>query len=105
MPLKSEDRRHYRSIGHHLRPIILIGASGLSPAVLEEVERALNDHELIKVKIAGEDRQARQALSAELVAATGAEQVQSIGRTLLIVRRVSQPNPRLSNILRHSGGA
>ncbi len=105
MSLKSEDRKHYRSIGHHLRPIILIGSAGLSEAVLTEISRALDDHELIKLKIASEDREARAALIVELVAATGAELVQSLGRTVLIVRRVAQPHPRLSNILRHSGGA
>ena len=72
----------------------------LSENVMLELERALNDHELVKIKLAVGSREARQAVAEEVCQALGAQQVQSIGNVLLIVRRSEQPDPRLSNLIR-----
>ncbi len=57
--LSIQERKRLRQIGHALNPVVMIGGQGLTEGVIEETNRALNDHELIKVKIAGEDREAR----------------------------------------------
>lgn len=103
MTLTSRQRRDFRRIGHHLQPVVIIGDGGLSEGVLAEVERALSDHELIKVKLPAGDREARGVLAGELCAASGAELVQSIGRVVLIHRAAEDPDPRKSNVLRHQG--
>ena len=54
--LSIHERKRLRQIGHALNPVVMIGGQGLTENVIEETNRALNDHELIKVKIAGEDR-------------------------------------------------
>ena len=58
----SKELRQLRALAHKLRPVVTIASKGLSPTVLEELERALNDHELIKVKVAVGDRDQREAV-------------------------------------------
>lgn len=76
--LSIHERKRLRQIGHVLNPVVMIGGQGLTDAVIEETLRALNDHELIKVKVAGEDREARAAVIDAIVEATGAEAVQKL---------------------------
>ena len=94
------DKKQLRAMGHKLKPVVTIAGNGLSESVCEEVNRALNDHELIKIKLQVGDRDARQQLSAELCEKTQAELVQTIGAMILILRRTKQPNPKLSNLIR-----
>jgi RNA-binding protein len=100
MSLSSEQRREYRAIAHNLKPVIIVGDKGLTENLQEELERALNDHELIKIKIASQDREARQQAVTELCAGAKAEVVQTIGKIAVILRRAEKPNPKLSNLLR-----
>lgn len=85
--LSIHERKRLRQIGHVLNPVVMIGGQGLTDAVIEETLRALNDHELIKVKIAGEDREARTATIEAIVEATGAEAVQKIGKIVLLYKK------------------
>ena len=101
MSLSPEQRRQYRAIAHNLKPVIIVGDKGLSEGLQEELERALNDHELIKVKVASQDREARQEVIQALCETYGAELVQNIGTIAVIMRRAKQPNPKLSNLLRN----
>lgn len=98
--LKIQERKRLRQIGHALQPVVMIGTHGLTDNVVEETLRALNDHELIKVKVAGEDREQRTALIQQLVERTTAENVQQIGKIVLIYKKAAQQNPKLSNIVR-----
>ena len=100
--MSKRDTRQLRAIGHKLKPVVTVAAKGLTDAVVLEIERALSDHELIKVKIAVGDRETRQATADEICARTGAELVQSTGGVLLLLRRAKQPDPRLSNLIRHT---
>jgi len=75
----------------------------VSEALIAETERALSDHELIKVKVAAEDRADRQALGDELMAACRAELVQRIGKVLVLYRRNPEARPSLSNVQRAGG--
>ena len=98
--LKIQERKRLRQIGHALQPVVMIGSQGLTDNVVEESLRALHDHELIKVKVTSEDRESRAALIAELVERTGSENVQQIGKIVLIYKKSAQQNPKLSNIVR-----
>lgn len=94
------DKRQLRAIGHKLKPVVTVAGNGLSETVTAEIDRALTQHELIKIKLAVGSREAKQAVSAEICSTTGAEVVQSIGNMLLLLRRCAEPDPRLSNLLR-----
>jgi len=101
MSLNSRDRRVMRRIGHHLDPVVIIGEGGVSAGVIQETERALTDHELIKVRLPAAEREDRQALAEALCEACRADTVQSIGRVILLYRKAVEPDPKKSNVLRH----
>ena len=100
--LSIQERKRLRQIGHALNPVVMLGDKGLTENVVEELNRALIDHELIKVKIAGEDREARAALIAEISNISGAEVVQTIGKIALLYKKAAKQNPKLSNLVRHA---
>ena len=100
--LSIQERKRLRQIGHTLNPVVMIGGQGLTENVIEETTRALNDHELIKVKVAGEDREARAAVIDALVEATSAESVQKIGKIVLLYKKAAKQNAKLSNLVRHA---
>ena len=100
--MKSTDRKRLRQIAHHLQPVVTIGEGGVSDAVVNETQRALEDHELIKVKILSADREARVELGNRLVAACHAEVVQRIGKMVVLYRPNPKAKPELSNIARAS---
>lgn len=94
------DRKQLRAIGHKLNPVVTVASKGLTDAVLAELDRALMDHELIKVKLSGGTRDAKAELARDICDRSGAELVQGIGNVLLLLRRNANPDPRLSNLLR-----
>jgi len=98
--LSIQERKRLRRIGHALNPVVMLGNDGLSEGVLEEARRALNDHELIKAKILGEDREARQQLIEALAEQTGAQVVQKIGKVVLLFKKAGKQNQHLSNLVR-----
>ena len=100
MSLNAAKKKHFRTIGHNLKPVVMVADKGLTDGVVEETLRALNDHELIKVKFAIGDREAKQQLMKELVETVKAEMVQSIGKIALIYKAADKPNPLLSNLQR-----
>jgi RNA-binding protein len=104
MPLSITEKKRFRQIGHQLNPVVLLGGQGLSEAVLAEIERALEDHELIKVRVGGEDREARREVIDAIAAQTRSEAVQIIGKIVLLYRAAKKPHPKLSNLLRHTAG-
>ena len=100
--LSIQERKRLRQIGHALNPVVMLGGQGLTESVIEETNRALNDHELIKVKIVAEDREARAALIEEIAQATDAQIVQTIGKIVLLYKKAPKQNPKLSNLVRHA---
>ncbi|TNF33603.1 MAG: YhbY family RNA-binding protein [Gammaproteobacteria bacterium] len=98
--MKASDRKQLKAIGHHLKPVLIIAGGGLSEGVLAEAERAIHDHEVIKVKLNVGDREMRQQLITELASSLRAEVVQTIGNMAVLFRENAQPDPRLSNRLR-----
>jgi len=71
---------------HDLKPVVMLGQKGLTEAVLSELEIALDHHELVKIKLSVDDRDARKQLVEEICQRCQAEVVQSIGKTLSIYR-------------------
>ncbi|MEQ8861619.1 MAG: ribosome assembly RNA-binding protein YhbY [Pseudomonadales bacterium] len=102
--LDRDTRRDLKRIAHHLDPVVLVGDQGISDALIAETERALGDHELIKVRIHAADRDARRALAEALAEACNAALVQTIGKITVLYRRNPEPNPKLSNLSRYSLG-
>ncbi|MAY38932.1 MULTISPECIES: ribosome assembly RNA-binding protein YhbY [Spongiibacter] len=98
--LTASDKKQLRSIGHNLNPVVMIGDKGLSEGVMLELNRALEDHELIKVKVNVADPQERREVIEQLCTDSRAELVQAIGKIALLYRAAQKPNPRLSNLLR-----
>jgi RNA-binding protein len=84
--LASAARRALRAAAHHLDPVVIIGDKGLTPAVLHEIDIALSAHALIKVRVASDDREQRQAFMAEICAKLGCESVQHLGKLLVLWR-------------------
>jgi len=85
--MKSEQIRKLRARAHPLKPVVIVGQAGVTEAVLKEIDLALEHHELIKVRINGEDRDSRKTLCAAIVAAAGATLVQQIGHVASLYRK------------------
>ncbi len=95
MSLKPSQKRYLRGLAHALKPVIMIGNKGITDALVAELSLALDHHELIKVRLAGEDRAARAAQIAALGTAGGAELVQSIGKVACFYRRNTE-SPKIA---------
>ena len=98
MPLSAAKKKHYRSLAHSLHPIVTIAGNGLSESVNAEIERALEDHELIKIKIVFEDKADRKAVVEELNRTHRCETVQQIGKVAVLFRQAKKPSPSKSNL-------
>ncbi len=86
--LTSAERRERRADAHHLQPVVLVGNDGLTLAVRKEIDAALNAHGLIKIRVFGDDRAAREAMFQQLADELGAAAVQHIGKLLVLWRPV-----------------
>jgi len=100
MSISNGDKKHYRRLGHKLKPVVTIASKGLSETVRAEIDRALSDHELIKIKFSAGDRESRRAINDEICSSLNCELAQSIGHVSLVFRKSSTPDPKLSNLLR-----
>lgn len=87
MVLTEKQKKHLRRLGHPLHPLVMLGNAGLTPGVIKELDRALADHELVKVSARVGERSARDAALDELAAQTRSEIVQRIGNVGLFYRR------------------
>ena len=85
VPLTARERSHLKGRGHALEPIVQVGHGGLSDAVVDELDRALAAHELIKVRI-NADREARRDIVGAICARTDAVAVQQVGKVALLWR-------------------
>jgi RNA-binding protein len=112
--LNTAERRALRADAHHLDPVVMIGGDGLTPAVSKETDAALKAHGLIKVRVLGDDRAAREAIFAQLCDELNAAPIQHIGKLLVLWRPVPEkeaveerdtggmPGPRTVKILKFS---
>jgi len=110
--LSIAERKAHRADAHHLDPVVMIGNDGLTPAVRKEVDAALNAHGLIKVRVLGDDRAAREAMYLQLADQLGAAPIQHIGKLLVLWRpkppkvraedEDRKPGPRDIKVLKYS---
>lgn len=98
MALQKEQQKHLRNIGHNLNPVVTVAGKGLTEGVINEINRALDDHELIKLKLAIIDRDIRKQAVTEICSQTKADLVQEIGKVALIFRASDKPNLKTSNV-------
>lgn len=110
MPLSGSQRRYLRGLGHHLKPIVNVGHQGVTEGVAKALGAALEDHELVKVRLA-EAVEDRPEAAGALATATGSECAQIMGRTVLLYRRrekdpkIEMPAPRPSKPAKGPKGA
>ncbi|ARU04323.1 RNA-binding protein [Comamonas serinivorans] len=110
--LSIAERKAHRAEAHHLDPVVMVGADGLTPAVLKEADGALNAHGLIKVRVFGDDRAAREAIYLRLCDELSAAPIQHIGKLLVLWRPIPDkekalgddrmPGPKEIKVLKHS---
>lgn len=87
MALTEKQKKHLRRLAHPMSPIVMLGNAGLTEAVVGELERALNDHELVKVSARVGERTRRDAALDEMASRTASEIVQRIGNVGVFYRR------------------
>jgi RNA-binding protein len=90
MALTEKQKKHLRRLAHPLRPIVMLGNAGLTPGVVQEMDRALGDHELVKVSARVGERSARDAALDDLAVQTSSEIVQRIGNVGVFYRRSNE---------------
>lgn len=95
MTLKPAQKRYLRGQAHHLKAVLQSGAKGVTEPFLAEVGVALDQHELIKLKLAASDREERAAMIDRITSATGASLVQAIGHTIVLFRR-NRDDPKIA---------
>ena len=91
MSLTESQCKHLRGLGHHLKPLVLVGSDGLSVNVVAEINSSLDHHELIKVRVRSSGRKERDELIAELARRSFAQLIQRIGNVALIYRASEKP--------------
>ena len=84
--ITSKQVKFLRQRCHHIKPIVTIGGAGLTENVMSEIELALDHHELVKIKLSVDDRDARKQLTDDICRHCQAELVQAIGKTISIYR-------------------
>lgn len=110
--LTPAERKLHRADAHHLDPVVMIGGDGLTPAVRKEVDAALNAHGLIKIRVLGDDRTARETMFAQLADEMNAAPIQHIGKLLVLWRPLPEktrapdedrmPGPKDVKVLKYS---
>ena len=112
LQLSSAERKDKRAEAHHLEPVVMIGNAGATPAVVREVDAALRAHGLVKVRVAIDDRAAREATFLALADELGAAPIQHIGKLVVLWRPIPpkekvarddrMPGPKVVKVLKFS---
>jgi RNA-binding protein len=89
--LSVSQRLALKGRAHALKPVVMIGNAGLTPAVLDEIERSLKSHDLLKIKVMSDDREIREAMLQEICTILKAGPVQHIGKMLVVYRPLETP--------------
>jgi len=95
MPLTNKQNKYLRGLSHDLKPVVMIGNSGVTEGVLNELEARLAHHELIKVRISGVDRDKRRQMAENLCKESNSELVNTIGHIAVLYRQAKEPTIKL----------
>lgn len=93
--LNPTQRKFLKALAHNLKPVVMIGNAGLSEAVLKEIGKSLAAHELIKIRVLNDDREAREAWLNAICEQVGCAPVQHIGKLLLVYKPAAKPQIKL----------
>jgi len=106
LTLSRDERLRLKSDSHHLEPVVLVGANGLTEPVLKEIDRALAAHQLVKVRTPALVREEREKLFLEAAGRLGAARIQLIGRLMVLFRPAppADPHPRAARKLSPASG-
>ena len=96
LAITTEQRRALRAQAHPLHPLVMISQNGLSDAVLREISRSLDSHELIKIRVFSDEREVREAYLTEICEKLGAAPVQHIGKLLVVFRPAPAQKPAVT---------
>ena len=112
LELNPSERKDRRVLAHHLDPVVMIGADGLTAAVVREIGLALDAHGLIKIRVFNDDRAAREEILAQICDQLGAAPIQHIGKLLVLWRPIPpkekaeredrMPGPKVVKVLKFS---
>lgn len=91
--MKSDQKKLLRAKAHALKPVVITGQAGLTPAILREINLALDHHELIKVRVNAEDRTQRREMAAQVCADLNADLIQSVGHIITLFRKNPGQSP------------
>ncbi|MCF6338252.1 MAG: ribosome assembly RNA-binding protein YhbY [Gammaproteobacteria bacterium] len=95
MSLTNKQNKYLRGLSHDLKPVVMIGNSGVTEGVLNELEARLAHHELIKVRISGVGRDERRQMAESLCKESNSELVNTIGHIAVLYRRAKEPTIKL----------
>lgn len=98
MTLTGKQKNYLRGVAHDLNPVVMIGNKGITKSVMAEIELALNQHELIKVKLPTNKKPEKVAALAQITSATNSQPVQLIGRIGVLYRAAKEPKITLPSI-------
>lgn len=87
MKLSTKQKQFLKGLAHPLKPVVQLGANGLTEGVVAEIDNALSHHELIKVKVPSDDREEKALIMDAIIRETKAEKLQVIGHTLILFRQ------------------
>ncbi|MFA6409763.1 MAG: ribosome assembly RNA-binding protein YhbY [Gammaproteobacteria bacterium] len=87
LKITSQEKRELKAEAHSLKPVVIVGSNGLTPAVLQEINNALDVHELIKIRIGEEDRLVRAEVATKICKDTHSALIQTIGSIAIIYRK------------------
>ncbi|MBX9905317.1 MAG: ribosome assembly RNA-binding protein YhbY [Burkholderiales bacterium] len=105
LTLNPAQRRALKARAHHLQPVVLVGDAGLTPTVLREIDINLKSHELIKIRVFGDDRAARAAMIEAICTPLNAVAVQHIGKILVLFRPRPAEEPASKSLQRRELGS
>lgn len=95
MTLSNKQKQFLKGLAHDRKPVVLLGANGLTEGVLAEIDSSLDIHELIKVKVASEDREVKKLIIEAIVRETKAVKIQTIGHILVLFRQTADKKIQL----------
>lgn len=95
MLLTSKQKRHLRGLAHKLKPVVMIGNSGITEGVITELNERIAQHELLKVRISGQDRSERLKMAEDVCKQSKSELVTIIGHIAVLYRRGEYPKIKL----------